>query len=45
MEVFVSEELIRAILSYGGEVEVVSPQILRERIIVRLKSMNGLYGL
>lgn len=45
MTVLISEELIRSILSYGGELEVVEPQILREELVRRLKKMNESYGL
>jgi predicted DNA-binding transcriptional regulator YafY len=45
MTVLVSEELIRSILSYAGELEVVQPEILREELVRRLKKMNDLYGL
>lgn len=41
----VSEELIRAILSYAGEIEVTSPTSLREEIISRIQKMNGRYKL
>ena len=43
MNVFVSEELIRSLLSYGGEVEVVEPQKLRDEIILRAKMMAEIY--
>ena len=45
MTVLISEELIRLILSYGGELEVVEPQLLREELVRRLKKMNESYGL
>ena len=35
--VSISEELIRSILSYGGEIEVVSPQVLKDEVIKRAK--------
>lgn len=39
MTVFISEELIRSILSFGGEIEVVEPPILKEHIVRRIKAM------
>jgi predicted DNA-binding transcriptional regulator YafY len=44
MTVFVSEELIRNLLSYGGEVEVVEPETLREEIAKRAGEMAALYS-
>jgi predicted DNA-binding transcriptional regulator YafY len=43
LDVTISEELIRSLLSYGGEVEVAEPQNLRETIIERLHKMNLAY--
>lgn len=43
MQVFISEELIRAFLSYGGEIEVLAPELLRDHIIRRVKSMVDNY--
>lgn len=40
----VTEELIREILSYGGEVEVLKPESLRLEIQKRIKSMFDLYS-
>lgn len=40
----VTEELIRSLLSYSGEVEVVSPASLREELINRAKSMLSVYS-
>jgi predicted DNA-binding transcriptional regulator YafY len=45
MTVLISEELIRSILSYGGELEVIQPELLREELVRRLKKMNESYGL
>lgn len=45
LEIFVSEEFIRSILSFGGEIEITSPRSLRENIIHRLNSMNQAYNL
>jgi predicted DNA-binding transcriptional regulator YafY len=41
MTVFVSEELIRSLLSYGGEVEVVQPDALREQLAKRARAILG----
>jgi predicted DNA-binding transcriptional regulator YafY len=41
MTVFVSEELIRSLLSYGGEVEVVKPDALREQLAKRARAILG----
>jgi predicted DNA-binding transcriptional regulator YafY len=40
-----SEELIRNILSYAGEIEVIQPLSLREEIIRRLHGMNAVYSM
>lgn len=45
LKVLISEEFIRSILSYAGELEVITPSILRESIIKRVKGMNDIYGL
>lgn len=45
MTVLVSEELIRNLLSYGGEIEVLEPQELRDIITTRVKTMMSNYGL
>jgi predicted DNA-binding transcriptional regulator YafY len=45
MNVLISEELIRSILSYGGELEVMQPDMLRNELMNRLKKMNESYGL
>jgi predicted DNA-binding transcriptional regulator YafY len=39
LNVIISEELIRSILSFGGEIEIIEPENLREIIIKRLKLM------
>ena len=39
MKVFISEELIRSILSYGGEIIVTEPELLRNHIMDRIKTM------
>jgi len=41
LKVSISEELIRAILSYGGEVKVLSPQLLKLEISKRAKRLLG----
>jgi predicted DNA-binding transcriptional regulator YafY len=43
LQVLISEELIRLILSYSGEVEVVKPIGLRETIVSRIEKMNQIY--
>lgn len=40
--VSISEELIRSILSYGGEIEVLSPDSLKERVRERAKKILGI---
>ena len=45
MKLLVSEELIRTIMSYGGEIEVLEPNELRNIILERIKNMNQLYDL
>jgi len=39
MMVYISEELIRELMSYGGDIEVLEPELLREHVIRRIKSM------
>jgi len=41
--VLISEELIRAFLSYGGEVEVIEPKELRNELKSRIQLMYELY--
>jgi predicted DNA-binding transcriptional regulator YafY len=43
MTVLISEELIRSLLSYGGEIEVLEPEILRSTITDRVKKMAENY--
>ncbi|HUF08616.1 MAG TPA: WYL domain-containing protein [Rhodothermales bacterium] len=38
-------DLARWVLSYGGECEVVSPKVLRERVKGEVERMGGVYGL
>lgn len=45
LKVIVTEELIREILSYGGEIEIVSPKNLREQITDRVRDMINTYNL
>ena len=45
LEVFVSEELIRSILSFGGEITVHQPPSLAEEIKTRLGEMVRNYGM
>ncbi len=45
LKVIVTEELIREILSYGGEIEVVSPKSLRDKIVDRVVDMITNYNL
>lgn len=39
----VSEELIREILSYGGDVKIIAPDSLRTEVLSRIKKMYGNY--
>ena len=41
--ILISEEFIRVVLGYGGEIEVIAPQSLRETIANRVKEMQDLY--
>lgn len=45
MEVLVSEELVRSLMSFGGEVEVVEPQSLRQTIRDRVLKLATRYEL
>jgi predicted DNA-binding transcriptional regulator YafY len=44
LNVLVSEEFIRSILGYGGEIEIIEPQNLRETIAKRVKQMSLIYS-
>jgi predicted DNA-binding transcriptional regulator YafY len=44
MTVLISEELIRSLLSYGGEIEVLEPETLRSIITERVKKMAENYS-
>ncbi len=39
LKVYITEELIRDLLSYGGSIEVVEPQFLRQEMIHRVRLM------
>lgn len=43
LQVLISEELIRSILSYSGEVEILKPASLRDTIVHRIEKMNQIY--
>ena len=43
LKILITEELIRAILSYGGEIEVLAPESLRQTIRQRAKLVASLY--
>lgn len=45
LEIFISEEFIRSIMSFGGEIEITSPVSLKENIKRRVKSMLEAYNL
>lgn len=45
LEIFISEEFRRTLLSYGGEIEVTSPISLRNNIIDRLKATQNIYNI
>lgn len=45
LEVIISEELIRSFLSFGGEIEVIEPDTLKNTIVKRLKSMCENYNI
>ncbi len=44
LTILVSEEFIRTLLSYGGEIEIVSPASLRKTIFERVRKMNDIYS-
>ena len=43
IEVILSEELRRIILSYGAQIEVIQPKILRKEIEIEIKKLNDIY--
>ncbi len=45
LEVIISEELIRSFMSYGGELEVVEPESLRNTIKKRIVEMSDRYDI
>lgn len=45
LHVLISEELIREIMSYGGDIEVVEPKVLRETIETRIQDLRKTYNL
>ena len=45
LKLLLSEELIRTLLSYGGEIQVIEPQELKSLLIDRILSMRKVYGL
>ena len=45
LKLLISEELIRTILSYGNEIEILEPVELRNIIQERISGMNTLYKL
>lgn len=44
LTVFISEELIRTIMSYAGEIQVIEPPLLRDHIIQRVRKMVDNYA-
>ena len=45
LKLLLSEELIRTLLSYGGELQVIEPQELKSLLIDRILSMRKVYDL
>lgn len=45
LEIFISEEFIRSIMSFGGEIEILAPESLRDAIVQRTKRMKKVYNL
>jgi predicted DNA-binding transcriptional regulator YafY len=45
LQVIISEELIRSLLSYGGELEVLEPENLRNTIKKRIVEMSERYDI
>jgi predicted DNA-binding transcriptional regulator YafY len=43
--VIISEELIRSFLSFGGEIEILEPESLRNTMIKRIGMMKESYNL
>lgn len=44
LEVIISEELIRELMSYGGEIEILQPAILREKMAERFAKAVKIYS-
>ena len=44
-KLLLSEELIRTLLSYGGEIEVIEPEDLKKALKERISSMKKRYNL
>ena len=44
-KLLLSEELIRTLLSYGGEIEIIEPQELKRVLTERILEMNKRYNL
>ena len=45
LNILISEEFIRTILSYGSEIEIITPISLREDIIKRFENVKDVYNL
>jgi predicted DNA-binding transcriptional regulator YafY len=45
IDVIISEELIRSFLSFGGEIEILEPESLRNTMIKRIGMMKESYNL
>lgn len=45
LKLLISEELIRALLSYGGEIEIIEPKELKTALIERISAMHKVYQL
>ena len=44
-KLLLSEELIRTLLSYGGEIEIIEPQELKSALTARILAMKKRYNL
>jgi predicted DNA-binding transcriptional regulator YafY len=44
LTILVSEEFIRNLLGYGGEVEIITPLSLRKQVHERIQKMNDIYS-
>jgi predicted DNA-binding transcriptional regulator YafY len=45
LNILISEEFIRVVLGYGGEIEVLEPASLRETLAIRVKQMTMIYSI